>query len=330
MAERFWPGPLTLVLRRRDDAGLSLLASAGLDTVAVRVPDHPVAQALLTATGRPIAAPSANVSGRISPTTAAHVAAELDGRVSLILDGGACRVGLELTVVDLSGRGTVLLRPGGVLIEDLAAVVGPIAAAGTGPVRSPGMLRRHYAPRRPLRLNATHAGPGEALLGFGLPAAGPAVLNLSPRSDLVEAAANLFAMLRALDEAPGYSGIAVAPIPEYGPRPRHQRPSAARRRSGRTRGSARIAVGPNATAGIAFAPPALRSDSDVPECHEPGDDQQREPGRHQRQVAFDEGAERRAERPEQRRHEKEARAPRRQRRQARRPAGRSARRRWRW
>lgn len=217
LAERFWPGPLTLVLRRRDDAGLSLLASAGLDTVAVRVPDHPVAQALLTATGRPIAAPSANVSGRISPTTAAHVAADLDGRVALILDGGACRVGLESTVVDLSGRGTVLLRPGGVVIEDLAAVVGPIAAAGTGPARSPGMLLRHYAPRRPLWLNARHAKPGEALLGFGLPAAGPAaVLNLSPRGDLVEAAANLFAMLRALDEAPGYSGIAVAPIPESG------------------------------------------------------------------------------------------------------------------
>ena len=216
LAERFWPGPLTLVLRRRDDAGLSLLVSAGLDTVAVRVPDHPVAQALLTATGRPIAAPSANVSGRISPTTAAHVAAELDGRVSLILDGGACRVGLELTVVDLSGRGTVLLRPGGVVIEDLAAVVGPIAAAGTGPVRSPGMLRRHYAPRRPLRLNATHAGPGEALLGFGLPAAGRRRSQPQPAGDLVEAAANLFAMLRALDEAPGYSGIAVAPIPELG------------------------------------------------------------------------------------------------------------------
>src|SRR5512144_1458803 len=215
LAERFWPGPLTLVLPRRDDAGLSLLVSAGLDTVAVRVPDHSVALALLAAAGRPIAAPSANVSGRISPTTAAHVAADLDGRVALILDGGACRVGLESTVVDLSGCGTALLRPGGVAVEDLEEVVGPIAAAATGPVRSPGMLRRHYAPRRPLRLNATDVRPGEALLGFG-PAAVAAVLNLSPRGDLLEAAANLFAMLRALDEAPGYTGIAVAPIPEPG------------------------------------------------------------------------------------------------------------------
>jgi L-threonylcarbamoyladenylate synthase len=215
LAERFWPGPLTMVLRRREDTALSLLVSAGLDTVAVRVPDHPVALALLAAAGRPIAAPSANVSGRVSPTTAAHVAADLDGRVSLILDGGACRVGVESTVVDLSGRAAALLRPGGVAVEDLEAVVGPAAAAGTGPVLSPGMLRRHYAPGRPLRLNATLARPGEALLGFG-PAAAPAVLNLSPRGDLVEAAANLFAMLRALDEAPGYSGIAVPPIPEYG------------------------------------------------------------------------------------------------------------------
>jgi L-threonylcarbamoyladenylate synthase len=215
LAERFWPGPLTIVLRRRDDAGLSLLVSAGLDTVAVRAPNHPVAQALLTAAARPIAAPSANVSGRISPTTAAHVAADLDGRVALILDGGPCRVGLESTVVDLSGHKAALLRPGGTAVEELEALVGPIAAAGAGPARSPGMLRRHYAPGRPLRLNATDARPGEALLGFG-PAAGPAVLNLSPRGDLVEAAANLFAMLRALDSEPGYTGIAVAPIPEYG------------------------------------------------------------------------------------------------------------------
>ena len=215
LAERFWPGPLTLVLPRRDDAALSLLVSAGLDTVAVRVPDHPGAQALLAATGRPIAAPSANVSGRISPTTAAHVAADLDSRVSLILDGGACRVGLESTVVDLSGRGMALLRPGGVAVEDLEAVVGPIAAAATGPVRSPGMLRRHYAPRRPLRLNATDVRSGEMLLGFG-PVAVAAALNLSPRADLLEAAANLFAMLRALDETLGYTGIVVAPIPDHG------------------------------------------------------------------------------------------------------------------
>jgi L-threonylcarbamoyladenylate synthase len=214
LAERFWPGPLTMVLRRREHARLSLLVSAGLDTVAVRAPDHPVAQALLTATGRPIAAPSANVSGRISPTTAAHVAADLDG-VALILDGGACRIGLESTVIDLSGPETVLLRPGGAAVEELEAIVGPIAAAGAGPVRSPGMLCRHYAPGRPLRLNATDARPGEALLGFG-PDAERATLNLSRRGDLLEAAANLFAMLRALDAALGYTAIAVAPIPEQG------------------------------------------------------------------------------------------------------------------
>jgi L-threonylcarbamoyladenylate synthase len=213
LAERFWPGPLTMVLRRSENADLSLLVSAGLDTVALRIPDHPVAQALLTVAGRPIAAPSANVSGRISPTTAAHVAADLGGRVALILDGGACRVGLESTVIDLSGPETVLLRPGGAAIEDLEAIVGPIAVAGAGPVRSPGMLRRHYAPGRPLRLNAAEARPGEALLGFG-PDAGRATLNLSRRGDLVEAAANLFAMLRALDNELGYTGIAVAPIPE--------------------------------------------------------------------------------------------------------------------
>jgi L-threonylcarbamoyladenylate synthase len=215
LAEQFWPGPLTMVLRRRENAGLSLLVSAGLDTVALRVPDHPVAQALLTIAGRPIAAPSANVSGRISPTTAAHVAADLGGRVALILDGGACRVGLESTVVDLSGHEAVLLRPGGAAVEQLEAIVGRIAAAGAGPARSPGMLRRHYAPQRPLRLNATDARAGEALLGFG-PTGGPGNLNLSPRGDLVEAAANLFAMLRALDDEVGYTGIAVASIPEYG------------------------------------------------------------------------------------------------------------------
>lgn len=215
LAERFWPGPLTMVLRRREDAGLSLLVSAGLDTVALRVPDHPVALALLAAAGRPIAAPSANVSGRISPTTAAHVAAELGEAPALILDGGACRVGLESTVLDLTGTEPALLRPGAVSAEELHAVVGTLASPQDGLVRSPGMLRRHYAPGRPLRLNATDVRLGEALLGFG-PAAAPAVLNLSPRGNLVEAAANLFAMLRALDDAPGYTGIAVAPIPDEG------------------------------------------------------------------------------------------------------------------
>ena len=215
LAERFWPGPLTMVLPRREDSGISLLVSAGLDTVAVRAPDHPVAQALLNACGRPVAAPSANVSGRISPTTAAHVAAELGEQVALILDGGACRVGVESTVLDLSGGSPVLLRPGGIPVEKLRDILGPIAAPEDGSVRAPGMLRRHYAPGRPLRLNVEEAGPGEALLGFGSDSEA-ATLNLSRSGDLVEAAANLFAMLRALDAAPGYAGIAVAPIPEHG------------------------------------------------------------------------------------------------------------------
>jgi L-threonylcarbamoyladenylate synthase len=215
LAERFWPGALTMVLPRREDSGLSLLVSAGLDSVAVRTPDHPVAQALLNACGRPVAAPSANVSGRISPTTAAHVGAELGEQVTLILDGGPCRVGVESTVLDLTGTPPVLLRPGGIPVEELRGVLGSIAAPEDGAVRAPGMLRRHYAPSRPLRLNAGEAGPGEALLGFG-PDIAPATLNLSPRGDLVEAAANLFAMLRALDQAPGYAGIAVTPIPENG------------------------------------------------------------------------------------------------------------------
>jgi L-threonylcarbamoyladenylate synthase len=216
LAARFWPGPLTLVLPRRANSSLSLLVSAGLDTVAVRAPDHPVSRALLTACGRPIAAPSANVSGRISPTTAAHAAADLGERVTMVLDGGPCRVGIESTVLDLAGPQPVLLRPGGVSEEELAAIVGPLDRPGQGvPLRSPGMLDRHYAPHRPLRLGATAARPGEALLGFG-PGFEAAALNLSPAGDPVQAAANLFAMLRTLDGAAGYEALAVAPIPEEG------------------------------------------------------------------------------------------------------------------
>ncbi|HEV2301686.1 MAG TPA: L-threonylcarbamoyladenylate synthase [Stellaceae bacterium] len=217
LARRFWPGPLSLVLPRRAASGLSLLASAGLDTVAMRAPAHPVAQALLRAAGRPIAAPSANRSGRLSPTEAAHVAAELGDRVALILDGGSSPVGVESTVLDLSGERPVLLRPGGVPVEALSAVLGPISPAGDGPRRSPGMLESHYAPSLPLRLEATSAQPGEALLAFG-PNAPPgfaAVECLSRSSDLVEAAANLFAMLRRLDR-PEFAGIAVMPIPQHG------------------------------------------------------------------------------------------------------------------
>ena len=218
-ARHFWPGPLSLVLPRRPDSGLSLLASAGLDTVALRAPAHPVARALLRAAGRPVAAPSANRSGRVSPTTAAHVAAELGERAALILDGGPCLGGIESTVLDLSGATPALLRPGGVTLEALTAIFGHIevaATAGAAP-RSPGMLRSHYAPALTLRLDATSARPGEALLAFGAeaPTGFAEVLWLSRDGDLAEAAANLFAMLRRLDR-PEFSGIAVMPIPEAG------------------------------------------------------------------------------------------------------------------
>lgn len=214
LARAFWPGPLTLVLPRRSASALSLLVSAGLDSVAVRAPDHPVARALLEATDRPVAAPSANVSGRVSPTTAGHVAESLGERVAMILDGGRCRVGVESTVVDLRGGPAALLRPGGLPVEAIEAVIGRLAAPGSGPARSPGMQSRHYAPRVPLRLNAAAPWPGEALLGFG-PDARRAALNLSVTGDVEEAAANLFAMLRDLD-AGGHAGVAVSPIPETG------------------------------------------------------------------------------------------------------------------
>jgi L-threonylcarbamoyladenylate synthase len=214
LAERFWPGPLTLVLARRPDSRLSLLVGAGLDTVAVRAPDHPVARALLAAAGVPIAAPSANASGAISPTTAGHVLDGLGDRVAMILDGGRCRVGIESTVVDLGGGQPALLRSGGIPAEAIEAVIGPLAGPEAGPTRSPGLLGRHYAPGRPVRLAATAARPGEALLGFG-PHAPAGCLNLSPTGDLREAAANLFAALRALDR-PDVAGIAVMPIPETG------------------------------------------------------------------------------------------------------------------
>jgi L-threonylcarbamoyladenylate synthase len=221
VAAGFWPGPLTLVLPRRSDCAIALLASAGLDTVALRVPAHPIAHALLAAAGRPIAAPSANRSGRISPTTAAHVRAELGDRIAAILDGGACRIGLESTVLDLSGERPVLLRPGGIPVEALAAAIGPIdrprREGRIDAPRAPGMLESHYAPTLPLRLEASTPGPGEALLAFGAaPASGYAEIAwLSRSGDLAEAAANLFAALRALDR-PQFSGIAVMPIPEHG------------------------------------------------------------------------------------------------------------------
>jgi L-threonylcarbamoyladenylate synthase len=216
-AARFWPGPLTLVLLRRHGTGLSLLASAGLDTVAIRAPGHSGAQALLREAGRPIAAPSANRSGRVSPTEAAHVADELGDDVALILDDGPTPLGLESTVLDLSGEAPALLRPGAVTLEQLTELLGPIAAPGSGVAKSPGMLASHYAPSLRIRLDVIDARPGEALLAYG-PDAPPGfaeMLWLSRSGDLAEAAANLFAMLRRLDR-PAFTGIAVMPIPGHG------------------------------------------------------------------------------------------------------------------
>jgi L-threonylcarbamoyladenylate synthase len=218
LADRFWPGPLTLVLRRRPDCTLSRLASAGLNTVAVRVPAHTVARALLTQCGLPLAAPSANPAGRLSPTRAEHVAAMLGGRIPLILDGGPSRIGIESTVVDVSGATPTLLRAGAVSASDIEAQLGrPLAPAGSGPARSPGMQLRHYAPSIPIRLDADRVAPTEALLAFGpRPLAGGAeTLNLSPDGDTTEAAANLFAMLHRLDDR-RFSAIAVMPVPMRG------------------------------------------------------------------------------------------------------------------
>ena len=222
LAERYWPGPLTLVLPRRADSGLSLLVSAGLDTVALRVPAHACAQALLTTFDGPIAAPSANASGAISPTRAEHVADSLGGEPDLILDDGPCSIGLESTVVDVRGKDLCVLRHGAVTQEELQARFGPVADASElgdadAAVTSPGMLARHYATALPLRLEAISVTPGEALLAFGdaVPPGAAKIENLSPAGDLTEAAANLFAMLRALD-SPQYQAIAVVPIPDQG------------------------------------------------------------------------------------------------------------------
>jgi L-threonylcarbamoyladenylate synthase len=212
LARKFWAGALTLVLPRKPDARVSLLVSAGLDTVAVRVPADAIAQALLREAGRPIAAPSANASGTISATTAAHVAESLGDRVDLILDGGPTRQGIESTVLGFAD-GPTLLRPGAIPREMVEAMTGPLRVPGSGTQGSPGRLESHYAPSKPLRLNASEARPGEALLAFGTDVTG--ARNLSPTGDLVEAAANLFAMLRELD-AGGASAIAVMPIPPRG------------------------------------------------------------------------------------------------------------------
>jgi L-threonylcarbamoyladenylate synthase len=225
VAARFWPGPLTLVLPRRPECRVDLLAGAGLDSLGVRVPAHPLARTLLAAVGRPVAAPSANPSGAVSPTTAAHVLDGLGGRIAAVLDGGACPVGVESTVLDLCGEWPALLRPGGVPAAAIEAVIGPLVRAGTPTGRTaprgPGMLASHYAPALPLRLGAITARADEALLAFGRrPAAGSGLAwNLSEAGDLAEAASRLFAGLRWLDAEGarrGLRGIAAMPVPDEG------------------------------------------------------------------------------------------------------------------
>ena len=216
LAAAFWPGPLTLVLPLAEGACICDLARAGLDSVALRVPAHPIAQKLLAAVGRPLAAPSANPSGRVSAVTAAHVREDFDGRIDAIIDG-VVDVGVESTIVSCLTERAVLLRPGGVPRDAIEAVLGAKLedAESDAAIRAPGMLAAHYAPRAILRLNAASLEPGEAGLDFGGRfAPGADVLDLSPRGDLVEAAAHLFAYLRALDAH--HAKIAVAPIPHKG------------------------------------------------------------------------------------------------------------------
>ncbi|MFL6690489.1 MAG: L-threonylcarbamoyladenylate synthase [Alphaproteobacteria bacterium] len=216
LAEQFWPGPLTLVLPRKQDCPLSLLVSAGLETVALRIPAHPVARQLLSECELPLAAPSANRSGHVSPTTGAHVTGDLGDRVQLVLDGGATPRGIESTVVGFEGERAVLLRLGAIAREDIERVAGKFGAPEGRHIVSPGQLASHYAPRAALRLNAQDAHLQEALLAFGPDVPHAAVVrNLSRSEDMTEAAANLFAMLRELD-ATGAERIAVMPIPEHG------------------------------------------------------------------------------------------------------------------
>jgi len=226
LAEAFWPGPLTLVLPKTKNCVVADLATAGLDTVAIRIPAHPVARDILRAFGRPVVAPSANLSGHVSPTIAAHVQTDLDGRIDLIVDGGAVPVGVESTIVGIFDE-PMLLRTGGVPRADIERVLGhalkqPPADAESDSAQplAPGMLTSHYAPSTRVRLGAISLEPGEALLAFGSDAVSgidgaAAVMNLSPRGDLAEAAANLFGYLRTLDTKAAHT-IAVMPIPDHG------------------------------------------------------------------------------------------------------------------
>jgi len=226
LAHAFWPGPMTLVLPKTPGSHLATITTAGLPTAAVRMPAHPVARALLAALPFPLAAPSANPSGRLSPTSATHVAALLDGRIDWVLDGGECSEGVESTIIDLSTPQATLLRYGTLTPEAIEAIIGPIARfdderqlADPHTPKAPGMLLRHYAPQTPLRLGTDNPQPGEVLLGFGdtrkIGGHFVSEMNLSPSGDLAEAARHCFDYLHRLD-AQGASGIAVSPIPETG------------------------------------------------------------------------------------------------------------------
>ena len=215
LAAAFWPGPLTIVAPIRDTAAVCDLARAGLDTVAIRVPGHPLSRAVLAAFGGPVVAPSANRSGRPSPTTFADAFAETGEATAAALDGGPCEVGLESTVVAVLDGPVRLLRPGAVTRGQLEAVVGPLAEADNDAKRSPGRLALHYAPDAPVRIEAAGPEAGEAFLAFGPWPEGEGVFNLSPSGDLAQAAANLFSYLRAADRTKPV-GIAVAPIPDEG------------------------------------------------------------------------------------------------------------------
>jgi len=215
LAKNFWPGALTLILKKTQNCRLSLLVSSGLDTVAVRIPSHSIALELIKEAACPIAAPSANLSGKISPTTAEHVEKSLGGAIPLIINGGSCSIGIESTVVDLSGEAPILLRSGKITIDQINKIIGPISLPSDNrKILSPGMLNRHYAPDTPIRIDATMFSENENVLGFG-PNAPPSALNLSYTGDLVEAAANLFRFMHELNK-PGAKPIAVMPIPKIG------------------------------------------------------------------------------------------------------------------
>ena len=216
LAEKFWPGPLTLVLMKRPKSNISLLVSAGLDTVAVRIPDHPLTLRLINFFGGPVAAPSANPSNYISPTTADHVKTFFSHLLLPILDGGPCQVGIESTIVDISTENPVLLRKGKICAEEIAECLGmsmsePMSAS----IKAPGMMKKHYSPQKPLRINVTEPRNDEAFIDFGCPKTAHAFYNISEKGCLIEAASNLFRALFDADKSP-WGAIAIAPIPNEG------------------------------------------------------------------------------------------------------------------